>query len=176
MFLFGLSTIAWNIRRWQFLRSWQYLNLWVHVLVKPFLQPQQSHPDQRPSQEGNDAHTIVLVYHVLVSLAVNKSIIVKNQYIIEQYKRCICQSKDMKDVLHKDSQHLWWEMYLPLQRQASLCLWHLWCLYKDIKDAKDEPDIFLMSILALVNSISDRGKYIIVHTYPSQIHTVPYLP
>ena len=31
-------------------------------------------------------------------------------------------------------------MYLPLQRHDL----HLWCLHKDIKDAKDKLDIFLM--------------------------------
>ena len=67
------------------------------------------------------------------------------------FLRYFSLSKDTKDMLHKDAHSSFkdsarlWETCTSLCKDVtSLCLWHLWCLCKDIKDAKDKSDIFLM--------------------------------
>ena len=44
----------------------------------------------------------------------------------------------------KDNKRLWETCTSLCKDVTSLCLWHLWCLRKDIKDVKDKLDIFLM--------------------------------
>jgi hypothetical protein len=136
--------------------GWEQMN--VAVVTAFFFSFQILH-----SLTGN-YHLITLLYVALPLFYVFNEINLIILFVEITYEKNIlrlAKAKMSKTCFTKTDTHLWktkaifqrqctslGDMYLALQRCHvfdSLRLWHLWYLRKDIKDAKDELDIFLMT-------------------------------